>query len=290
VCGSLSIRAIPDDLAGEYRPEYHALSASSRENGLVLGRIRRLRERQQAAGGSILGRLLAAAFPSNLEGFPDLLRSAGAEPDTRILDVGTGSGALLFHLRDGGYRDLTGLDPYLPVDETRKSGLRLLRTTAEELATGEDEREGFDLVMFNHSLEHAPDPEGSLRAARRLIAPGGRVLVRTPVVPCRAWERYGTAWVQLDAPRHLVIFSREGLPLMARRSGLELDGITDDSTEVQFLGSELYLERRPLQDLSWRYTWRERRRWRREARKLNARGEGDQAAFVFRAGEPETSR
>jgi hypothetical protein len=101
------------------------------------------------------------------------------------------------------------------------------------------------------------------------------------VVGCLAWDRYGTAWVQIDAPRHLFVFSREGLPIMARRAGLELEAVRDDSTEVQFLGSELYQAGHPLHEFSRRFGWARRRRLRREARALNALGRGDQAGFVF---------
>lgn len=278
-CGSLVIARIPEGLEAEYGPGYHV--PAGRGGRLVPPRrmIRSLRWRH-AVGGGGAGRLVAAFFPPPLEGFPDLLRLARAERVSRILDVGAGTGEILSHLRDVGYRDLTGVEPFLPGDEERAAGVRIVQAELEAVAR--EGREGpFDVIMFNHALEHVPDPEGALRAARSLLAPAGRVLVRVPVADCLAWKRYGTAWVQLDAPRHLFIFSRKGLAALALRAGLNLEAVRDDSTEVQFLGSELYREGRPLEEFRERYGWAARRRFRKEARRLNARGEGDQAGFVF---------
>lgn len=41
----------------------------------------------------------------------------GAQYDTSILDIGSGNGELLFRLREIGFRDLTGADPFLDKDE-----------------------------------------------------------------------------------------------------------------------------------------------------------------------------
>jgi SAM-dependent methyltransferase len=282
-CGSLVIARIPDELEDEYGPGYHVPAGPGGRLSPLRRRVRLLRWRH-AVGGRGLGRVLAAVLPPPLEAFPDLLRLARAEPGSRILDVGAGTGEILARLRDAGYRDVTGVDPFLPGEEERAVGVRIIQAELETLAR--DGREGpFDVIMFNHSLEHVPDPEAALRAARALLAPGGRVLVRVPVADCLAWKRYGTAWVQIDAPRHLFIFSREGLSAVASRAGLKLEAIRDDSTEVQFLGSELYREGRPLDDLAGRYGWAARRRLRKEARRLNMRGEGDQAGFVFTASD-----
>ena len=41
-----------------------------------------------------------------------------------------------------------------------------------------------------HSLEHMPDQMNALSQARRLLAPGGRVLIRVPAVSSDAIEHY----------------------------------------------------------------------------------------------------
>lgn len=284
-CRSLFIKQVPDSSDEHYGPGYHYLD----ERG-PRAWLRRKRNLHAVAGRGILGGALSRLFPPPLEGFPDTLRAAGVGPErageVRILDVGTGSGELLFRMADAGYQCITGVDPFLPegLDSLDSSCPRRPHLVRGHLA----EMSGrFDLVMFHHSLEHVPDPEAELEAARNRLAPGGRVLVRVPIVPCFAWEEYGVLWVQIDAPRHATIFSRTGLPALARRVGLELESVRDDSTEVQLLGSEMYQQGRPLGEWYAHYGWRQRRRWRKKARILNRDRCGDQAAFVFRASPRE---
>jgi hypothetical protein len=117
---------------------------------------------------------------------------------------------------------------------------------------------------------------------RRLLSSTGRCLIRIPTCSSFAWRHDGSNWVQLDAPRHVVIFSRDGLSKLAARVGFHLDATIDDSWEFQFTGSDRYCRDIPLceprDDL---FTRRELRAFRERALKLNFRGQGDQAPFIL---------
>src|SRR5690606_13797018 len=164
-------------------------------------------------------------------------------------------------------------------------GLRLLRRGIEEME-GEAE---FDLVMLHHSFEHMPDPAETLRHVHRLLKPGRAALVRIPVADSWAWRHYGADWVQLDAPRHLFLHTRRSIALLAARAGLEVERVVHDSTAFQFWGSEQYREGIPLRHArsyarnpsGSAFTAAEIREFEQRAAELNARGEGDQAAFYL---------
>lgn len=111
-------------------------------------------------------------------------------PPGPILDVGAGDGALVDALRAKG-RTATGLDPYSQRTD-------LLTTDIEEV-------EGkWAAVVFWHSLEHVPTPLRSLRAAARLLQPGGVLIVAVPNHASLQAHAFGRRWLHLDIPRHLV--------------------------------------------------------------------------------------
>ncbi len=203
-------------------------------------------------------------------------------PSSTILDVGCGGGELLLKLQQDGFRDLTGVDPFL--DTTIDHGGDLV-IHKRNLAEMEGE---WDLVMLHHSLEHMPDPRGVFAQLQSRIKPGGKLLIRVPVADCQAWKTYGVQWVQLDAPRHLILFSRQGLINLASEFGFVSRGVHDDSTAFQFWGSELYRldlplreEGRPPPGWKGRFDQAKMDQWRIEAERLNAEGAGDQAVFFF---------
>ena len=143
----------------------------------------------------------------------------------------------------------------------------------------------FDLIMFNHSLQHVPDPVATLEAAYEKLAAGGICLVRLPTTSSEAWTIYGADWVQIDAPRHIVIPSRQGMALAADTVGLRVEKTFDDSTLGQFLGSEAYRRDVALSDPKFLRTFGPRRiwEWAKRAERLNRQGRGDQTGFVLRA-------
>ncbi len=55
------------------------------------------------------------------------LRKINAQYDTSILDIGCGNGKLLFRLREIGFRDLTGADPFLDKD-IRVPGINIFKS------------------------------------------------------------------------------------------------------------------------------------------------------------------
>jgi SAM-dependent methyltransferase len=270
-CGSIQRMTAVGDEAKFYPSNYYSFgnSRSSTRSGMLAIRDSHAFGRKSAAG-AILSRIwpLRNAQMQLLPRFNLTARS-------RILDVGCGSGAILQRLAAIGFQDLTGVDPFLKA-ATPSGPVRLLKADIEEIGGR------FDFIMFNHSLEHVLNPEATLSAARRLLSETGHCLVRIPTCSSFAWQHYGRNWVQLDPPRHVVIFSRDGLSRLAARVGFRLDATIDDSSEFQFTGSERYCRdiplREPGHDLFGR---RELRAFRARALELNRQSEGDQAAFVL---------
>jgi SAM-dependent methyltransferase len=290
-CGALRIATVPSDLARYYPPEYYVgdveptssrpasplarLAGAARDRALLLRRRRRLaRWLERWAPPVTMDVRRAAAFSrrAGLRSFND-----------PILDVGCGRRAVnLATLRRAGFRHLLGIDPFLDGD-TEFDGIPLRRRAIEE-------QEGsFKAITFHHSFEHVPDPAATLAAAAGLLRDGGVILIRTPVMGTWFWERYGTAWWELDPPRHLWVHTPASLELLGRRAGLALVDIVWDSTYVEVIASEQI-----ARDLAWR----ERGSWEAEGRtsidaetiaryrsitdELNKEGRAGRAGFYFR--------
>ncbi|MFW5950996.1 MAG: class I SAM-dependent methyltransferase [Gemmatimonadota bacterium] len=276
-CGTLQIAEFPE-APGRYYPEnYYSLQGSGR-----LERSLKARWMAASLGGSgLLGRVLVRVYgPHPVTGWQ---HHAGFTLDSPILDVGCGEGELLRTMKRVGFTDLTGVDPFL-TRERRAPGLRLLRGSLDAL-------EGpFEFIMMHHSLEHMREPRAALEAVARLLPTGGTLLVRTPVAGTYAWRTYGRDWIQLDAPRHLHVLSERALRLLADRTGYRLERVVYDSSAFQFWGSELYAadipyrpkpsyRNRPSRTLISR---EQMKRYHARARELNARSDGDSAAFYLR--------
>lgn len=271
-CRSLSLIDAPADLSPYYRQDYYSM-ATERNWGKSA-----LRRKAYAVRRRVLRRPAVRAAVSRFTELPAWVQwasIANLKADSRILDVGCGNGFLLTYLSAQGFSNLGGIDPYLPAD-TSAEGVPLWRRTMDEMP-GQ-----FDFVMLNHSFEHMAYPQKALMSAVRLLAPRGTLMIRTPVAGTHAWRTYGVHWVQLDAPRHLCITSRTAMLRLATDTGLRHIRTLFDSSAFQFWGSEQYRRGVPLASSSAHsVSPTVLKRWEEEARELNRRDDGDQAAYFF---------
>jgi len=300
-CGSLALTSIPEDMADFYPTNYYSVDLDP-ERALGAPGVRQFArlviDSVLWGRGMVSGTATVLIARRQLRTLVSVLRSirrAGLVNgrQTRVLDVGCGSGMLVFALGLAGVQDVTGVDPFLSGERNLSTGGSLRRQDLSEV-------EGrYDLIMFHHSFEHVPDPQASLLQAIQRLTPAGRVLIRMPTSSSHAFETYGAAWVQLDAPRHLVVLSRSGVERVCQRVGARVVAVDDDSTGFQFWGSEQSLRGIPLMDgqsvmvkpRDAPFSKRQLRGWEKRAVDLNRAGRGDQAAWVIepRAGGDGTT-
>lgn len=135
----------------------------------------------------------------------------------KLLDVGCGTGDLAAIFAQHGWR-AHGIEPSEQAAEhARAAGVAVVAGT---LADAPWPEASFDSIIFNHSLEHIPDPAEAVAQAARLLRPGGVLAIAVPNFG--SWHRrfFGSAWFQLDLPRHLQHFDRASLAGLIRRAGL----------------------------------------------------------------------
>jgi hypothetical protein len=95
-------------------------------------------------------------------------------------------------------------------------------------------------VIFNHSLEHIPDPVGALRHSAALLRPGGRLYVAVP--DWASWQRraFGSRWFHLELPRHLQHFHSGALTRAVREASLQPGALRSTTSSAGLPGSIQY--------------------------------------------------
>jgi SAM-dependent methyltransferase len=190
----------------------------------------------------------------------------------------------LLELRGQGFRNLTGADAFIPDTIRYPNGVTIHKRQLEDLDGT------FDFIMLHHSFEHMSRPLEVLERIYQLLARGGTVLLRIPLVDSLAWHTYGTDWVQLDAPRHLFLHTKASIAVLASRSGFTITAIRYDASAFQFWGSEQYARDIPLRSprsyaerpAASIFSAAQIADFDRRARELNEAGDGDQAGFYLR--------
>jgi SAM-dependent methyltransferase len=79
----------------------------------------------------------------------------------------------------------------------------------------------FDAVVMSHVIEHVHQPRELLAEVRRIVRPGGRVVIATPNASSFGHRIMRAAWPFLDPPRHLQIFTPPALEATVRAAGFD---------------------------------------------------------------------
>ncbi len=177
-----------------------------------------------------------AVFDGLRESFPLWVN----RPDRLLVDVGCGRGDFLARMQSLGWNVL-GVEPDpVAAGLARSSGIDVFGGRLEDagLAGGIA-----DQVTLHHVLEHVEDPAGLLQECRRILRPGGRLVIYTPNAESLGHRWFGRAWRGLEPPRHLFIFSPRALQRMLHEAGFRsfcmktpstlAGGIYDDSVRIR---------------------------------------------------------
>ncbi len=285
-CGCLQLINPPSDMTRYYPENYYSMASPKRS--FVKDFFRAQRDRYAVFGKGILGKILYLKFPPlNIQRFGKL-REIGFSVNLNwsILDVGCGVGAsFLSHLKRLGFKNLYGVDPFLPGDIER-DGLTLLKSSVLDLKF----KKRFDCITLFHSFEHIKEQREVLEKIGELLKDNGVCIIAIPVKSDYIWQRYKTYWVQIDAPRHYFLHTLKSFQYLIENSKFKIIYSYCDSTDFQFWGSEQYRRGIPLLgENSYAvnpeksgFSKSEIESFKRLALYLNREREGDQFVFYLK--------
>ena len=140
-------------------------------------------------------------------------------PRSEVLDVGCAVGTFLQRVKRQHGAAVTGVDFKDLSAAPSLQGVEFHCGLFYDAPLASDR---FDLVTMWHFLEHDYDPLRSLRTARRVMKPHGRLVIEVPRLDSRTFRWFGERWPGLQAPQHTVLFDRDSLLRAVRKSGLEV--------------------------------------------------------------------
>lgn len=211
--------------------KYYAYNSQGKKSFFTMLRTYLVRANNRP---TLLGKILTMLLPQ-VPAIPHPVTSG------KILDVGCGVGDTLMLLKELGWETF-GMD----IDEAavamaKKRGVDHVRIGFyQDISSYPDHY--FDAVRLYHVIEHLDDPVRCLRLVKKKLKKGGQLIIGTPNAESSMAHLFGTYWYNLDAPRHLILFSPRTLRQAVVKSGFRV-------TRVEFcsvgglLGSIQYVLR-----------------------------------------------
>ena len=158
------------------------------------------------------GRLRRLAWAAEIRPLARHLR-----PGIRVLEIGCGTGELLFRLRERFRAEVEGIERSAPaVAACRRRGIAVHQGS---LGDAPIRPSSVDIVMMRHVLEHVPSPRGLLDNVREILAPQGLLLVTVPVTGGWDHRLFGDEWDGYRIPEHLFHFPGPALDRLISDSG-----------------------------------------------------------------------
>lgn len=141
------------------------------------------------------------------------------DKNEKILEIGCGSGLLLFTLKNMGCNQLWG------TDMTDAVGSILFQNTIvfkrANIEINFPFRHQFDLIILNHVIEHLRNPVFVLATCKKHLSDGGKIILLTPNSKALVFTIFKKYCDGLNAPRHLYIFNNRSMSYIQSSVGFK---------------------------------------------------------------------
>ena len=146
----------------------------------------------------------------------DFCASVNNKKDT-VFEVGSTSGGILDYLRSVGYKSVEGIDPEIAYANYANKVLNI--KTHIGLFDDFKTKNKYSLIILRHVLEHTVDPLKILRAAKKILAPGGLIYLEVPNLYSLNLMKN---WIFNFIIEHVYIFTPNTLKIAVHKAGLNI--------------------------------------------------------------------
>ena len=148
-----------------------------------------------------------------------------------LVDVGCATGDFLIAARARGWR-ASGVE--VSADAVGVARARGLEVALGTLADAPLADASVDVITMLDVIEHLPDPLAELRRIRRILRPGGLIVVETPNWRSVYRRLLGKRWAALQPHLHILYFDRTTVTRALRAAGFQP---LRETTEIVALAS-----------------------------------------------------
>lgn len=133
----------------------------------------------------------------------------------KVLEIGSSSGVFLSLLKERRW-EVQGIEPSVAATDTaQKRGIPILNTTFEKAELRDST---FDMVIFNHVLEHMNGPVEILKKANSILKKDGIVFIDVPNFASLSARILGAGWRYILPKEHRWHFTPKSLSLLLGKS------------------------------------------------------------------------
>ncbi|MCX8057843.1 MAG: methyltransferase domain-containing protein [Spirochaetes bacterium] len=134
----------------------------------------------------------------------------------KVLDIGSATGLLLRYFKDLGMEEL-GIELCKESAEFAKTNFEV-NVINDTLENAKLPSNYYDIIHFSHLIEHLKDPMSFLFEVKRILKPGGSIIITTPRLDSPAFYIYKKSW-RSAIPDHLVLFTKKTIINMLKKTG-----------------------------------------------------------------------
>lgn len=152
-----------------------------------------------------------------------LKKCVSAQAGQRLLDIGCGSATFVRMALEDGFEAFG----HEPGEEARRIAELEVPGRVSDLSEQDRAEAGekYDVITLFHTLEHIPSPFRYLKTVRKLLKPGGRLIVQVPNSESLQAAIFRDRWYGLDCPRHLYNYSTFSVLHLLGRAGYSIRGL-----------------------------------------------------------------